>query len=83
MKKAARPEEQSSPRTIDSSSLAAVGPLIDAKELAERLGLTVRHVQRLASSGQLPHYRFGDLMRFSLADVLNATGRTAWREYGQ
>lgn len=47
---------------------------IDAKQLADILGLTVRHVQRLAATGSLPHHRFGDLLRFDLQAVLAATG---------
>lgn len=47
---------------------------IDAKQLAEILGLTVRHVQRLAAQGSLPHHRIGDLLRFDLKAVLVSTG---------
>lgn len=47
---------------------------VDAKQLAELLGLSVRHVQRLAAQGSIPHHRFGDLMRFDVAAVLAATG---------
>lgn len=47
---------------------------VNAKELAELLGLSVRHVQRLAAQGSIPHHRFGDLMRFDVIAVLAATG---------
>ena len=47
---------------------------IDAKQLAAALGLTVRHVQRLAAQGSIPHHRFGDLLRFDLRAVLVSTG---------
>lgn len=47
---------------------------INAKQLASILGLSVRHVQRQAAQGSLPHYRFGDLLRFDLQAVLQASG---------
>lgn len=47
---------------------------LDAKQLAGILGLSVRHVQRQAAQGSLPHHRFGDLLRFDLQAVLAATG---------
>ncbi len=47
---------------------------ITAKQLAEIMGLTVRHVQRLAAQGSIPHHRLGDLLRFDLQAVLASTG---------
>lgn len=47
---------------------------IDTKQLADIMGLTVRHVQRLAAQGSIPHHRFGDLLRFDLQAVLVSTG---------
>jgi len=47
---------------------------INAKQLAEIMGLTVRHVQRLAAQGSIPHHRLGDLLRFDLQAVLVSTG---------
>lgn len=50
---------------------------IDAKQLAEILGLSVRQVQRLAATGSIPHHRFGGLIRFETSAVLAATGCAA------
>lgn len=47
---------------------------INAKQLAEIMGLTVRHVQRQAAQGSIPHHRIGDLLRFDLQAVLASTG---------
>ena len=51
--------------------------LIDAQELAGRLGKPVRTIYDLAARGDLPHYRIGRGIRFDLAEVLQTTRQTA------
>lgn len=43
--------------------------MLSAKEVAALLGLSSRKVYAMASSGQLPSYRFGDAVRFDPVDV--------------
>jgi excisionase family DNA binding protein len=43
--------------------------LLDAKEIAGRLGVPEGWVREQARSGTIPHYRLGKYIRFNLADV--------------
>jgi excisionase family DNA binding protein len=43
--------------------------LIDAKAVAERLGVPESWVRESARSGAIPHVRLGRYVRFDLADV--------------
>jgi excisionase family DNA binding protein len=43
--------------------------LLDAKEIAERLGVPESWVRESARSGAIPHLRLGRYVRFDLADV--------------
>jgi excisionase family DNA binding protein len=43
--------------------------LLDANEIAERLGVPVSWVRESARSGAMPHIRLGRYVRFDLADV--------------
>jgi excisionase family DNA binding protein len=46
------------------------GPrLLDAQDVAERLGFAVAHVYELARSGRLPSVRVGKYVRFDLAAI--------------
>jgi excisionase family DNA binding protein len=47
--------------------------LLDSEATAEVLGISVRGLYRLASSGQLPFHRVGRQMRFDRAELLAAT----------
>jgi excisionase family DNA binding protein len=46
--------------------------LLTIDQLADRLGITVRHVRRLVAEKQLPYYKVGRLVRFDPAEI------TAW-----
>jgi len=43
--------------------------LLDAKEIADRLGVPASWVRESARSGAIPHIRLGRYVRFDLADV--------------
>lgn len=44
-------------------------PLMDKEQVAERLNVGVRYVDRLVAERRLPHHRIGRLVRFRQADV--------------
>jgi excisionase family DNA binding protein len=46
--------------------------LIGIEQLAQRLGITVRHVRRLVAEKRVPYYKVGRLVRFHPAEI------TAW-----
>lgn len=46
--------------------------LVDARELAQVLGVSARMVLRLAEQGRIPHYRVGRLVRFDRETVVRA-----------
>ena len=46
--------------------------LLTIEELADHLGVSVRHVRRLIAERRVPHLRVGRFIRFDPADV------TAW-----
>lgn len=48
--------------------------LIDANTVAALAGVTVRHVQRMASTGKLPCVRVGNRYRFNTAAILELFG---------
>lgn len=43
--------------------------LLDINELAEHLGVTVRHVRRLVAERRIPYVKWGHLVRFDPAAV--------------
>jgi excisionase family DNA binding protein len=43
--------------------------LLDAKEIAERLGVPESWVRESARSGAIPHVRLGRYVRFDVADI--------------
>jgi excisionase family DNA binding protein len=43
--------------------------LLTIDQLAERLGITVRHVRRLVAERRLPYYKVGRLVRFDSAEI--------------
>ena len=43
--------------------------MLTAAQVATMLGISRRAVYALAAAGKLPHYRFGDALRFDEADV--------------
>lgn len=42
-------------------------------DISQLLGVSVRTVQRLAESGEIPSYRVGSQLRFDRGEVLAAT----------
>jgi excisionase family DNA binding protein len=47
-------------------------PLLTRRDLAAHLQVSVRTIDRLVASGELPTHRIGRIVRFSLPDVLAA-----------
>lgn len=42
---------------------------MDIEAVAERLGVTVRHVRRLVSERRIPYLKWGHLVRFDPAEI--------------
>lgn len=47
----------------------ATEKLMDITEVAERLGVQVRHVRRLVHERRIPFIKWGHLLRFDRAEV--------------
>lgn len=43
--------------------------LLTIDQLAQRLGITVRHVRRLVAEKRVPYYKVGRLVRFDEAEI--------------
>lgn len=43
--------------------------LVGIAQVAEYLGVDIRHVRRLVHERRIPYYKWGHLLRFDLADV--------------
>lgn len=43
--------------------------LIDISQVAEELGVSVRHVRRLVSERRIPYLKWGHLLRFDRQDL--------------
>jgi excisionase family DNA binding protein len=43
--------------------------LLSIDQLAQRLGITVRHVRRLVADKRVPYYKIGRLVRFDPAEI--------------
>ncbi|MEW6555114.1 MAG: helix-turn-helix domain-containing protein [Actinomycetota bacterium] len=54
--------------------------LLTSKEMAPILGISEAEVRRSARLGYIPYYRFGRLMRFDPAEVLEATRQRELKE---
>lgn len=55
--------------------------LISIDEVAEHLGVTVRHVRRLVAERRIPYLKWGHLLRFDpeeLSDWLESRRVDAW-----
>ncbi len=44
-------------------------PLVDLAVVAERLGVTQRHIRRLVAERRIPYVKWGYLLRFDPAEV--------------
>lgn len=56
----------------------ALPHLLDVKEVAEILGVNVRHVRRLVFESRIPYLKWGRLVRFDPRDIerwLRSAGR--------
>jgi excisionase family DNA binding protein len=54
--------------------ISSIPELLTIDQLAERLGITVRHVRRLVAEKRLPYYKVGRLVRFDLAEITTWLG---------
>jgi excisionase family DNA binding protein len=43
--------------------------LVDIEQLADHLGVSVRHVRRLVSERRIPFHKWGRLLRFDIDEV--------------
>lgn len=55
--------------TTDISTKTSRGPLTDIAGVADRLGVTVRHVRRLVAERRIPFVKWGHLIRFDPAEI--------------
>lgn len=49
--------------------------LLTAAQVSQKVGVSPSHLYSLARKGELPHHRFGTLVRFVLDEVKEATRR--------
>lgn len=65
----------------EADSPQALGRLLSIAEVADALGVDVRHVRRLVHEKRIPYIKWGHLLRFDAADV--AVWIDAYRHYPQ
>jgi excisionase family DNA binding protein len=64
------PTSQEEPaRGPDMTSNSNHPQLLTIDQLAQRLGITVRHVRRLVADKRVPYYKVGRLVRFDPAEI--------------
>ncbi len=56
---------------------AALPELLDINELAQHLGVNVRHVRRLVAERRIPFIKWGHLLRFEPNEIVD------WLEYNR
>jgi excisionase family DNA binding protein len=54
---------------MTDSTLNPVPELMNIDQLAQRLGITVRHVRRLVAERRVPYLKVGKLVRFDSAEI--------------
>jgi excisionase family DNA binding protein len=64
-------EEQ---RRRGMTDISTVPQLLTIDQLAQRLGITVRHVRRLVAEKRVPYYKVGRLVRFDPAEITTWLG---------
>jgi excisionase family DNA binding protein len=52
-----------------TSRPAGLRRLVDIEQLADHLGVSVRHVRRLVSERRIPFHKWGRLVRFDIDEV--------------
>jgi excisionase family DNA binding protein len=60
-----------SARTIGTSAAASVNlpMLVDIHDIADHLGVTVRHIRQLVAERRIPYVKWGKLLRFDPHEV--------------
>jgi excisionase family DNA binding protein len=51
------------------ASTDTIPELMSIEQLAQRLGITVRHVRRLVAEKRVPYYKVGRLVRFNGEEI--------------
>ncbi len=54
---------------LDKRATTTGWELVDIEAVAQRLGVTVRHVRRLVAERRVPFVKWGHLLRFERADI--------------
>lgn len=67
------------PNTQRTDDRQPLGRLLSIAEVAEALGVEVRHVRRLVHEKRIPYIKWGHLLRFDPADI--AAWVDAYRQY--
>lgn len=67
------------PSTQRTDDRQPIGRLLSIAEVAEALGVEVRHVRRLVHEKRIPYIKWGHLLRFDPADI--AAWVDAYRRY--
>lgn len=63
------PRKETVGRPVSVESSSAVGTLLTPKQVATKLQMHVNYVYELATSGEIPSYKFKNNRRFSEAAV--------------
>jgi excisionase family DNA binding protein len=56
------------------TDIGTIPQLLTIDQLAERLGITVRHVRRLVAEKRVPYLKIGRLVRFDPAEATRWLG---------
>jgi excisionase family DNA binding protein len=56
------------------TDISTIPQLLTIEQLAQRLGITVRHVRRLVAEKRVPYYKVGRLVRFDPAEITRWLG---------
>lgn len=67
------------PSTQRTDDRQPLGRLLPIAEVAEALGVEVRHIRRLVHEKRIPYIKWGHLLRFDPADI--AAWVDAYRRY--
>lgn len=59
----------SRPRRVRQTAAVPLPQLLDVKDVAEVLGVTVRHVRRLVAERRIPFLKWGHYLRFDPREI--------------